>query len=98
MDWVGQRRAEAATLYAVVALAVLAFLAGFAAQDFLLMMKARFFLFASRPIDVFLPMPAPSHFPPPSLTHPPTHRFTVPAWPPPPWPSSRTGPGSTGTR
>ena len=41
MDWTGQRRAEAACLYVVVAFGVIAFLAGFLAQDFLLMMKVR---------------------------------------------------------
>jgi hypothetical protein len=43
MDWVGQRRAETACLYAVICLAVLSFLAGVVSQDFLLMMKARGF-------------------------------------------------------
>jgi len=41
MDWTGQKRAEAACLYAVVILGVIAFVVGFASQDFLLMMKVR---------------------------------------------------------
>ena len=52
MDWTGQKLAESLCIYLTLGFGLVAFVAGYARQDFGLMMKVSFFIFRNRTINI----------------------------------------------